>query len=207
MPPKWGFFMAIQTSVRDPNRVTSLIGVDSTLFTDATTAAVNPTTHALLVEATTSTVDQEVDLVKVGGAAFSLGQQLAAASLPVVLTAAQITTLTPLATVAVTQSTSPWVVSGTVKETRAATSVVTQVGDSASSVTLLASNANRLGVTVTNLSSAILYIKLGTAASATDCTAVIYQNGYWSDELYTGRIDGIWVSDAGGVASITELTA
>ena len=37
----------------------------------------------------------------------ALGQALAAASVPVVLTAAQLTTLTPLSTVAVTQSTSP----------------------------------------------------------------------------------------------------
>ena len=44
----------------------------------------------------------------------ALGQALASASTPVVLTAAQLTTLTPLSTVAVTQSTSPWVVSGTV---------------------------------------------------------------------------------------------
>ncbi len=44
------------------------------------------------------------NLTKVGSSAFALGQQLAAASLPVVLTAAQITTLTPLATVAATQS-------------------------------------------------------------------------------------------------------
>jgi hypothetical protein len=41
----------------------------------------------------------------------TLGQQLAAASVPVVLTAAQITALTPLSTVSVTQGTSPWVVS------------------------------------------------------------------------------------------------
>jgi hypothetical protein len=45
------------------------------------------------------------DLTKVGGSAFSLGQQLAAASLPVVLTAAQITTLTPPTTVTVVQPT------------------------------------------------------------------------------------------------------
>lgn len=43
---------------------------------------------------------------------YSLGQQLAAASVPVVLTAAQISTLTPLSTVAVTQSMSPWIVAG-----------------------------------------------------------------------------------------------
>lgn len=53
----------------------------------------------------------DVNITQVGGATFSLGQALAVASLPVVLTAAQISTLTPLATVAVTQSTSPWVVS------------------------------------------------------------------------------------------------
>lgn len=40
-----------------------------------------------------------------------LGQQLAAGSSPVVLTASQLSTLTPLSTVAVTQSTSPWVTS------------------------------------------------------------------------------------------------
>ena len=44
---------------------------------------------------------------------YSLGQQLAASSVPVVLTASQLTTLTPLSTVAVTQSTSPWVSSCT----------------------------------------------------------------------------------------------
>lgn len=37
-----------------------------------------------------------------------LGQALASGSVPVVLTAAQLSTLTPLSTVAVTQSTSPW---------------------------------------------------------------------------------------------------
>mgnify|MGYP001613845560 CR=1 FL=1 len=95
----------------------------------------------------------------------------------------------------------------TTKETRSSTSAVTQVGDSASSVTLLSANANRLGVSIINLSSAILYLKLGTTASATDCTAVLYQNGFWSDELYTGRVDAIWSADVGGSASITELTA
>lgn len=55
------------------------------------------------------------------------GQALAAASLPVVLTAAQISTLTPLATVAVTQSTSPWVVSLT-STTITGTVAVTQSG-------------------------------------------------------------------------------
>lgn len=40
----------------------------------------------------------QTDLTSVGGTTFALGQQLAASSLPVVLTAAQLTTLTPPAT-------------------------------------------------------------------------------------------------------------
>lgn len=55
--------------------------------------------------------EQNVNLNQVGGTAFTLGQALAAGSLPVVLTAAQLATLTPLSTIAVTQSTSPWVTS------------------------------------------------------------------------------------------------
>jgi len=50
-----------------------------------------------------------INLAQVGGAPIALGQALAAASLPVVLTAAQIVALTPPTTVAVTQGTSPWV--------------------------------------------------------------------------------------------------
>lgn len=67
------------------------------------------------------------DLVRVGGTSFSLGQQLAASSLPVVLTAAQISTLTPLSTVTVNQGTSPWVVSLT-STTITGTVAVTQSG-------------------------------------------------------------------------------
>jgi hypothetical protein len=54
-----------------------------------------------------STGNQAMNLAKVGGTAFALGQQLAASSLPVVLTAAQLATLTPLSTVAVTFPGSP----------------------------------------------------------------------------------------------------
>jgi hypothetical protein len=49
----------------------------------------------------------------VQAAITTLGQQLAAASVPVVLTASQLSTLTPLSTITVNQGTSPWVVSVT----------------------------------------------------------------------------------------------
>jgi len=48
---------------------------------------------------------QNVNLNQVGGSSISIGQQLAAVSLPVILPAATITTLTPPTTVTVTQST------------------------------------------------------------------------------------------------------
>ncbi len=49
--------------------------------------------------------EQAVNLNQVGGSSIAIGQQLSAASLPVVLPAAQISTLTPLSTVTVTQAT------------------------------------------------------------------------------------------------------
>lgn len=49
--------------------------------------------------AVTISGNQAVNIAQVGGATFALGQQLAASSLPIVLTAAQITTLTPPAAI------------------------------------------------------------------------------------------------------------
>jgi len=84
--------------------------VDVTGSTVTVNQGTNPWTVSGTITVTPSGT-QDVNLTKVGGTAFALGQQLSAASLPVVLTAAQLSTLTPLSTVAVTQSTSPWVVS------------------------------------------------------------------------------------------------
>lgn len=115
---------------------------------------------------------------------------------------------------------SPVPVSGTIsvtqvttKEVRSATSAVTQVGDSATSVTLLASNGNRLGAAIYNDSSAILRVKLGAIASTSSFTVALAGNGggvgdYYEVPVgYTGVIDGIWSSDAGGNALVTEFTA
>ena len=96
----------------------------------------------------------------------------------------------------------------TTKETRSGTATTTQVADTAVSATILASNANRLGASIANDSSARLYIKLGTTASTTDYTVSLPQNGYYEvPNNYTGRIDGIWASDPNdGAARVTELT-
>jgi hypothetical protein len=94
----------------------------------------------------------------------------------------------------------------TTKETRAATPTQSSVAGSASSVSLLASNANRLGATVYNDSTAVLYVKLGTTASTTSYTTQISANEYYEVPFqYTGAIDGLWTS-ATGSARITEFT-
>lgn len=93
------------------------------------------------------------------------------------------------------------------KELRSATPSQSSVAGSASSVSLLASNANRLGATVSNDSTAALYLKLGATASTTSYSIKMLQDDYYEVPYgYTGAIDGIWAS-ATGNARITELTA
>lgn len=97
----------------------------------------------------------------------------------------------------------------TTKEVRAATGVQTIVASSASSVPVLALNANRLGATVFNDSTSILYLLLvtGGTASATVYTVQIAANSYYEVPFnYTGALVGIW-SSANGNARVTEFTA
>lgn len=51
--------MADDIARRDPNRIPSLIGVDSSLFEDTTTVAVDPVTHEMLVKAS---LNQDVEI-------------------------------------------------------------------------------------------------------------------------------------------------
>lgn len=84
------------------------------------------------------------------------------------------------------------------------TSSLSNVSGSATSVSLLASNANRKVAKFYNDSSAILYLKEGTTASTTSFTTKLFPEGYY-ETTYTGAIDGIWASATGAVR-ITELT-
>lgn len=89
---------------------------------------------------------------------------------------------------------------------RSSTATVSEVNASATVVTLVASNANRLGVGISNDSSASLYLKLGSTATADDYTVKLAQDDYYEPPAgYTGIITGIW-SSATGSARITELT-
>lgn len=101
-----------------------------------------------------------------------------------------------------TANTTGWLV----KETRSTTGTAANVTGSATSVTVLASNSSRLGATVFNDSSALLYLKLGATASTTSFTALLATNDYYEVPFqYTGIIDGIW-SSATGSARVVELT-
>lgn len=93
----------------------------------------------------------------------------------------------------------------------AATATLSNVADSASSQTLLAANAGRLGVMIWNDSTQRLLVKCGTTASATSASIPIQPQGYYelpaAPGIYTGIITGIWDADASGSARCTELTA
>lgn len=93
---------------RDVNRITTLIGVSSIDLLTPTNVAVNPITGALLSDVTIDTsllataAKQDTgntSLSSLDTKTPALGQALASASTPVVLTAAQISTLTPVAAI------------------------------------------------------------------------------------------------------------
>lgn len=105
----------------------------------------------------------------------------------------------------------PVPVSGTITVddfTHGPTGATTSVADNAASVTLLASNANRVKAVITNDSSARLYLKLANAvASLTDYSVTLARWETWEEFNYTGEIRGIWDSDPGdGAARVTEVT-
>lgn len=85
------------------------------------------------------------------------------------------------------------------------------VASSATNTTLLASNSSRMGATITNESTAVLYVKFGATASLTSYAVTLAGSStapYAYLEVpfrYSGIIDGIWAS-ANGNARVTELT-
>ena len=90
----------------------------------------------------------------------------------------------------------------------ATASAPSQVSSSASSVTLLASNANRVMASVFNDSTQVLYLKFGSTASSSSYTIKMAAGAYAElpATLYgTGIITGIWAS-ANGSALVGEFT-
>ena len=92
----------------------------------------------------------------------------------------------------------------------ASTATLANVAAATSSTTLQASNANRLGLRIFNDSTDTVYVKFGSAASATSFT---YRLGAGeavelpvAGSRYTGIVTGLWTG-TNGSARMTELTA
>jgi hypothetical protein len=90
----------------------------------------------------------------------------------------------------------------------ASTGSQTTVASSGSSGTVLAANAARIGATVFNDSTQVLYLLLSTGGTATTSsyTVQVGASGYYEvPGFYTGALIGIWAS-ANGNARVTEFT-
>lgn len=117
----------------------------------------------------------------------------------------------PLAVVLTDTNGDAYVASGSAA-TPPATAARTSVADSAVAVSLIAANAARKGLIITNDSSARLFVGYGTVdPTTTDYTFVLLSGQTWEmkpDAVFTGQLKGIWESDPNdGAARITELTA
>lgn len=139
-----------------------------------------------------------------------LGQGAMAASVPVVIASNQSAVPVSGTLTAVTTVTAVTDITNAVKTRPAANTTGTQsnVASSGSDVTILASNANRLGAAVYNDSTQILYLLLANATSSTTVyTVQMATLTYYEVPFgYSGVIKGIWAS-ANGSARVTEITA
>ena len=89
------------------------------------------------------------------------------------------------------------------------TPTLANVAASASSVALFASNPQAVGRIIVNDSAAVLYVKYGTAASATSYSVRLdagaqYEFPQYQGRIHTGAVEGIWAS-ATGAARTTEM--
>ena len=86
------------------------------------------------------------------------------------------------------------------------TPTTTSVASSATSVTILASNANRRGISIANDSTAVLRLSYATPATAANAFIVMQPGSFlWLDQqlMITSTIYGIWAA-ANGTAQVTE---
>lgn len=95
---------------------------------------------------------------------------------------------------------------GQVKIKPTSSNMISMVSASVSNTALLVPNSNRLGATIYNDSTSILYVKLGVLASSDSYTVQMGPKTYYElPYRWTGQVDGLWVS-ANGKAVIGELT-
>ena len=82
---------------------------------------------------------------------------------------------------------------------------VFNVTSSTTAVSILQPNTARLGASIYNDSTQILYLKCGPTASSTSYTVQIPASGYYElPYFYIGLVSGLWAS-ANGSARVTEF--
>lgn len=95
---------------------------------------------------------------------------------------------------------------------RPATATRTSVASvtTAGGVTILASNANRKGATITNTDANALYLMFAAAGSVAstdfDVKLLTDETLYIDREGYTGIVSGVWAGDGSGHAKVSEFT-
>lgn len=126
----------------------------------------------------------------------SLGQQLAAASSPVVLTAAQLSTLTPLSSISVSNFPATQPVSGSVSvsnfpdRTPLTASSPTSVSVGITSSLAIAANSIRKGLVFINLSAGNISFGVGVAA-VLNSGITLTPNGVWEMDEFTFNTNAI----------------
>lgn len=98
-------------------------------------------------------------------------------------------------------NTNPWVS----KDKQGTSPALTTVNASVTSVTVLAANTARVEATITNNSTAILYVALGATSATTAYSYKLFQDDTLIIDKYSGVISGIWAS-ATGAAQVTEVS-
>lgn len=193
---------------RDPNRVPVMAGVSSEDNVPVLMVRIDPTTKRMLVvdensaaiAASLAIIDDwdESDRAKVNpivgqaGVAGGSGVVSAATQRVVLATDVGLPSGTNLLGQAALEKT--------------ASSSLSNVASSATSVQLLAANSARKHVTIYNDSIQPMRIKYGQTASSASYSYRIQPGGTWEMPpiIYTGRIDAIWDA-ADGNARVTEL--
>lgn len=152
-----------------------------------------------------STTNGPVNVTQIGGSAISLGQALAAASLPVVLTASQLTTLTPPSNTGYALDSSLTTIDTDLKSNitlHAGSNTIGQVnildssGNNIDSIAINASRSVLVALPNSGGSGSISSLN-GTYTTSTSIpgTVVFAISGTWSATLtFQGDINGTWVA-------------
>ena len=92
-----------------------------------------------------------------------------------------------------------------VDDARSATAASTAVNVATSSTSVAAANAGRLQIDVVNDSDTVIYLKLGTGATANSGIRLNAHGGSWSSTRYTGAVTAIHAGSGSKVLTVSEV--